>query len=151
MDIVSIQFLNPSCCSALLGFVSRQQAEEFLQASEVGTFLIRFSDSELGGVTVAWISCKSLWEKMPFKKYFALVNEDTNQKEVAMLQPFTRKVGVKKTLSQFLTFNMNWRTWWSEVCPIESTIVLKWFTYIQRFLRTKHLGSTTVRHQRRYD
>jgi len=60
---------------ALLGFVSRQQAEEFLQASEVGTFLIRFSDSELGGVTVAWIS----------------LNEDTNQKEVAMLQPFTRK------------------------------------------------------------
>ena len=57
---------------ALLGFVSRQQAEEYLQASEVrfrlfctspakpevGTFLIRFSDSELGGVTVAWISSK---------------------------------------------------------------------------------------------
>jgi len=60
---------------ALLGFVSRQQAEEYLQASEVGTFLIRFSDSELGGVTVAWIAC----------------NEDTSQKEVAMLQPFTRK------------------------------------------------------------
>ena len=42
---------------ALLGFVSRQEAEEFLKASEVGTFLIRFSDSELGGVTVAWSSC----------------------------------------------------------------------------------------------
>ena len=26
------------------------------QASEPGTFLIRFSDSELGGVTVAWMS-----------------------------------------------------------------------------------------------
>ena len=43
---------------ALLGFVSRQEAEEFLKSSEVGTFLIRFSDSELGGVTVAWGSCK---------------------------------------------------------------------------------------------
>ena len=43
---------------ALLGFVSRQEAEEFLKASEVGTFLIRFSDSELGGVTVAWSSCE---------------------------------------------------------------------------------------------
>ncbi|XP_023331191.1 signal transducer and activator of transcription 5B [Eurytemora carolleeae] len=60
---------------ALLGFVSRQQAEDYLQASEPGTFLIRFSDSELGGVTVAWMS----------------LNEDTNQKEVSMLQPYTRK------------------------------------------------------------
>jgi len=60
---------------ALLGFVSRQQAEEYLRASEPGTFLIRFSDSELGGVTVAWFS----------------LNEDTNQKEVSMLQPYTRK------------------------------------------------------------
>ena len=38
--------------------MSRQEAEEFLKASEVGTFLIRFSDSELGGVTVAWSSCE---------------------------------------------------------------------------------------------
>ena len=44
---------------ALLGFVSRQEAEEFLKTSEVGTFLIRFSDSELGGVTVAWSSRES--------------------------------------------------------------------------------------------
>lgn len=43
---------------ALLGFVSRQEAEDFLKSSDVGTFLIRFSDSELGGVTVAWSSCK---------------------------------------------------------------------------------------------
>jgi len=60
---------------ALLGFVSRQEAEEFLKSSDVGTFLIRFSDSELGGVTVAWSS----------------LNETTQDKEVAMLQPFTRK------------------------------------------------------------
>ena len=40
----------------LLGFISRQEAEDFLHKSENGTFLIRFSDSELGGVTVAWIT-----------------------------------------------------------------------------------------------
>ena len=57
-----------------MGFISRQEAEDFLHKSENGTFLIRFSDSELGGVTVAWIT----------------VNE-TGQREVAMLQPFTRK------------------------------------------------------------
>ena len=37
-----------------MGFISRQEAEDFLHKSENGTFLIRFSDSELGGVTVAW-------------------------------------------------------------------------------------------------
>ena len=39
-----------------MGFISRQEAEDFLHKSENGTFLIRFSDSELGGVTVAWIT-----------------------------------------------------------------------------------------------
>ena len=58
----------------LMGFISRQEAEDFLHKSENGTFLIRFSDSELGGVTVAWIT----------------VNE-AGHREVAMLQPFTRK------------------------------------------------------------
>jgi hypothetical protein len=41
---------------ALIGFVSRQEAEEYLHKSENETFLVRFSDSELGGVTVAWIT-----------------------------------------------------------------------------------------------
>ena len=57
-----------------MGFISRQEAEDFLHKSQDGTFLIRFSDSELGGVTVAWIT----------------VNE-AGHREVAMLQPFTRK------------------------------------------------------------
>ncbi|XP_059091209.1 signal transducer and activator of transcription 5B-like isoform X2 [Tigriopus californicus] len=60
---------------ALLGFISRQEAEEYLHKSENGTFIIRFSDSELGGVTVAWIT----------------VDDKTGQREVAMLMPYTRK------------------------------------------------------------
>ncbi len=39
-----------------MGFISRQEAEEYLHKSENETFLVRFSDSELGGVTVAWIT-----------------------------------------------------------------------------------------------
>ena len=73
--------------------MSRQEAEEFLKSSDVGTFLIRFSDSELGGVTVAWSSCeysKSMLNYF-FQNISILVNETTQDKEVAMLQPFTRK------------------------------------------------------------
>ena len=41
---------------ALHGFLTRQQTEEYLNKSPNGTFLIRFSDSEPGGVTIAWIT-----------------------------------------------------------------------------------------------
>lgn len=42
------------CDKTIIGFVSKQQAQEWLQMRPVGTFLCRFSDSELGGVTIAW-------------------------------------------------------------------------------------------------
>lgn len=40
---------------SIMGFVGRRQAEEMLKNSKSGTFLLRFSDSELGGVTIAWM------------------------------------------------------------------------------------------------
>lgn len=43
-------------CSAILGFMRKKQTEEMLSACANGTFLLRFSDSELGGVTIAWVS-----------------------------------------------------------------------------------------------
>ena len=39
-----------------MGFVSRCVAEDMLFSKPHGTFLLRFSDSELGGLTVAWIA-----------------------------------------------------------------------------------------------
>lgn len=39
----------------VLGFVRKKQAEEMLAQCSNGTFLLRFSDSELGGVTIAWV------------------------------------------------------------------------------------------------
>lgn len=38
-----------------MGFVRKKQAEEMLSACASGTFLLRFSDSEPGGVTIAWV------------------------------------------------------------------------------------------------
>lgn len=40
---------------SIMGFVGRRPAEEMLKNSKSGTFLLRFSDSELGGVTIAWM------------------------------------------------------------------------------------------------
>ena len=44
-----------SLCSTIIGFVGRKQTEDMLKQCPRGTFLLRFSDSELGGVTIAWV------------------------------------------------------------------------------------------------
>jgi len=41
-----------------MGFIRKSDAEEMLTRYPTGTFLLRFSDSELGGLTVAWAGCK---------------------------------------------------------------------------------------------
>ncbi|GIY42864.1 signal transducer and activator of transcription 5B [Caerostris extrusa] len=40
----------------VMGFVDRQHAEELLLQKCNGTFLLRFSDSVIGGVTIAWVA-----------------------------------------------------------------------------------------------
>ena len=59
---------------SIIGFLSRQQTEELLLPCPTGTFLLRFSDSELGGVTIAWVG----------------ENQD-GAHEVFMVQPFTAR------------------------------------------------------------
>ncbi|XP_021234755.1 signal transducer and activator of transcription 2 [Numida meleagris] len=39
----------------ILGFVSRKQEKKLLKVKRTGTFLIRFSESVLGGVTCTWV------------------------------------------------------------------------------------------------
>ncbi|CAN8202160.1 unnamed protein product [Coccothraustes coccothraustes] len=66
---------------AILGFVNKQQAHDLLINKPDGTFLLRFSDSEIGGITIAWKfdSCECVpgtgipgltermfWNLMPF-------------------------------------------------------------------------------------
>ncbi|GCC37453.1 signal transducer and activator of transcription 5B-like isoform X2 [Chiloscyllium punctatum] len=58
----------------ILGFVSKQYANRLLNQRVNGTFLLRFSDSEIGGITIAWI-------------------DDTEKggRQVFNVQPFTTK------------------------------------------------------------
>ncbi|CAL8284329.1 unnamed protein product [Merluccius merluccius] len=41
---------------AIMGFVNKQQAQDMLLSKPNGTFLLRFSDSEIGGITIAWVA-----------------------------------------------------------------------------------------------
>ena len=126
---------------ALHGFLTRQQTEEYLNKSPNGTFLIRFSDSEPGGVTIAWITgtrqpsfflavvwFSSKWYLLHENDFYFIFNiilvNESGQREVAMLQPFTRKDLVIRSLPDRLNdcpqmlylypdipkviFNFNW-------------------------------------------
>lgn len=56
MKLTREHLRGPWMDGAIIGFVRKKQAEEMLTASGTnGTFLLRFSDSELGGVTIAWV------------------------------------------------------------------------------------------------
>ncbi|XP_026271411.1 signal transducer and activator of transcription 5B isoform X3 [Frankliniella occidentalis] len=62
----------------ILGFIRKKQAEDMLIATGVtSTFLLRFSDSELGGITIAWLGdgdvCPQVFMLQPFtSKDFAI-------------------------------------------------------------------------------
>ncbi|KAJ8920971.1 hypothetical protein NQ315_015765 [Exocentrus adspersus] len=70
MKLTREHLRGPWVDGAIMGFVRKKQAEELLSSCTCGTFLLRFSDSELGGITIAWIS---------------------ESGEVFSLQPFTSK------------------------------------------------------------
>ena len=42
-------------CSHIMGFVSKEMERALLKDRESGTFLLRFSESHLGGITFTWV------------------------------------------------------------------------------------------------
>lgn len=42
--------------SSIQGFMQKAEAERLLLACSPGTFLIRFSEGEPGGISVAWVT-----------------------------------------------------------------------------------------------
>lgn len=51
-----------------MGFVSKRRAEEMLAEKPEGTFLLRFSDSKLGGVTIGYRASDRIKWLAPFTK-----------------------------------------------------------------------------------
>ncbi|XP_048237971.1 signal transducer and activator of transcription 5A-like [Haliotis rufescens] len=54
---------------SIIGFISKFQAQEWLLTKTNGTFLLRYSDSEMGGITIAWVADNGkleVWNLAPF-------------------------------------------------------------------------------------
>ncbi|XP_063392018.1 signal transducer and activator of transcription 5B [Cydia fagiglandana] len=66
----------------IMGFIQKKQAEDMLSKCAPGTFLLRFSDSELGGITIAWAG---------------------DGREVFSLQPFTSRDLTQRPLADRLS------------------------------------------------
>lgn len=77
-------------------------ASEILASYPNGTFLLRFSDSELGGVSIAWMSGEFVsWSGRWFQCFFLSFCVTENSK-VLMLQPFTSKDFAVRSLADRL-------------------------------------------------
>ncbi|GBP74210.1 Signal transducer and activator of transcription 5B [Eumeta japonica] len=91
------------CDRLIMGFIQKKQAEEMLAKCPPGTFLLRFSDSELGGITIAWTGGELMMNNSdPGHSFYGLgdVVEDGN--EVFSLQPFTSRDLVLRSLADRL-------------------------------------------------
>ena len=60
-----------------MGFVMKQAAEQMLLKQQNGCFLLRFSDSELGGVTIAYV------RKPDFRKEINYINWEHGNVKIA--------------------------------------------------------------------
>lgn len=55
-------------CSYIMGFVSKEMERALLKDRKPGTFLLRFSESHLGGITFTWVEHKDNGENCGSKK-----------------------------------------------------------------------------------
>ncbi|KAK3888457.1 hypothetical protein Pcinc_007483 [Petrolisthes cinctipes] len=88
MKVTREHLRQPWNDGSILGFIGRRQAEDKLKSSKSGTFLLRFSDSELGGVTIAWM--------------YEDTAKSCDQRDVFMLQPFTSKAFAIRPLADVI-------------------------------------------------
>ena len=54
MELTQLRLMNLWKDRHIMGFVDKGAAQQILMAKSVGSFLLRFSDSELGGITIAF-------------------------------------------------------------------------------------------------
>jgi len=83
MNLTSQHMRGPWNEGLIMGFVSKQKAEELLTAPGCthGTFLLRYSDSELGGITIAYVRQDGMVKTVLFVAPF--VSKDLSQRSIS--------------------------------------------------------------------
>uniref|UniRef100_A0A8D8A5G2 Signal transducer and activator of transcription n=1 Tax=Culex pipiens TaxID=7175 RepID=A0A8D8A5G2_CULPI len=82
MKVTREHLRGPWNDGSIVGFIHKTKAEDYLLKCPRGTFLLRFSDSELGGITIAWVN-----------------ESNDGQPQILHIQPFTAKDFATRSLS----------------------------------------------------
>lgn len=88
---------------AILGFVEKKISEDLISRCPVGTFLLRFSDSELGGVSISFVNQR---------------DDNPSLNEVLMTSPFTSKDFAIRGLADRIHDLRNLTHLWTPLGPI---------------------------------
>lgn len=95
---------------AIIGFMGKQESQDKLLQKPNGTFLLRFSDSEIGGITVAWVhenekGIRQVWNLQPHTpKEFTIRNFADRVKDLEHLNyvlTYDDRVVLKDEVSTF--------------------------------------------------
>jgi len=82
MNLTSNHMRGPWSEGYIMGFVSKQKADELLKSKDHGCFLLRFSDSELGGVTIAYVRQDQHQMKPSVFNVAPFTTKDLNQRSI---------------------------------------------------------------------
>ncbi|XP_031639934.1 signal transducer and transcription activator-like [Contarinia nasturtii] len=83
------------------GFVSKSKAEKMLLDCQPGTFLFRFSDTELGGISVAWVEEND--GMLEVKHLAPFINRDFENNDKRPNKENVRKIGdLIKHIKEFI-------------------------------------------------
>ena len=70
----------------VMGFISKPLAEQMLLEKHSGTFLLRFSDSELGGVTIAYVRQPDMYPGRKYTFGFGLMSPSCHIRHMSNLK-----------------------------------------------------------------
>ena len=93
----------------MTGFISKKDAESFLLTKVPGTFLLRFSDSEIGGISVAYVGSehgiKKVWHLQPWFSKDLLIRPLADRHYIFTFLFFTySEVHIKKKKKKIQTW-----------------------------------------------
>jgi len=82
MELTQLRLMNLWKDRHIMGFVDKGAAQQILMAKSVGSFLLRFSDSELGGITIAFKQQTNFGE-FSVESLFPFSKRDLEQRSMA--------------------------------------------------------------------
>ncbi|XP_021373929.1 signal transducer and activator of transcription 5B-like [Mizuhopecten yessoensis] len=111
MKLTEEHLKSPWMDGSVIGFISKNSAQEWLMTKPNGTFLLRFSDSETGGITIAWVADdpsktgeRSVWNLAPYgRKDFIIRSLSDRIKDLDALVTLYPNISKSQAFGKYYT------------------------------------------------